>query len=355
MRVLFDGYWWASGPAANRTVQRELVLAWRRAFPGDELAIALRRRVDPHDLPPGVRVVRTRLWPHALSNVAELRARGADVVVAHNFAPLDGRTALFVHDAMFVDHPEWFSAKERAYFSAMLPSARRARLVATSTATEAARIERVAPHLAPVVAIGLGPTPAIVDAEPRRPEIVADVDAFALTVGRLNVRKNLAAAIAAAGASTRIGAAAPLVVVGSSAHSGVTGDLEAALAALPDTRRVRVAGRLSDAELSWLYRHTELAISLSRDEGFGLTPLEALALDAPLLVSDIPVHRETMGAAARFVSPDASAAALGRAVDEAWGERAPRDARRRALERWRWDEVARRLRESCANVGTLVP
>ncbi len=354
MRVLFDGYWWASGPAANRTVQRELVLAWRRAFPEDALTIALRRGADAADVPPGVRVVRTRLWPHALSNLVELRARGADAVVAHNFAPLAGRGVLFVHDAMFVDHPEWFSAKERGYFSAMLPSARRARVVATSTATEAARIERIAPHLAPVAAIGLGPTPAIVDAEPRMPEIVADVTAFALTVGRLNVRKNLAAVIAAAGSSARIGTASPLVVVGSSAHSGVTGDLERALAALPDRRAVRIAGRLSDAELAWLYRHTALVVSLSRDEGFGLTPLEALALDAPLLVSDIPVHRETMGRAAHFVSPDAPATELGRAIDDAWGERAPSHERRVALERWQWDAVARRLRESCANVGTPV-
>ncbi|WP_159433626.1 glycosyltransferase [Agrococcus sp. Marseille-P2731] len=349
--MLFDGYWWADGPAANRTVQREIVLAWARAFPEDRLAIALRRDAPTEDLPPGVRVMRTRLWPHGVSNALELRSSGADVVIAHNFAPLTGTSAVFVHDAMFVDHPEWFSPKERAYFSAMLPSARRARVVATSTATEAARIERIAPHLAPVAAIGLGPTPAIVDAEPRRPEIAGDLAAFALTVGRLNVRKNLAAAIAAAGASARISASAPLIVVGSSAHSGVTGDLEAALAALPDPRAVRIAGRLTDAELAWLYRHTSLAISLSLDEGFGLTPLEALALGAPLLVSDIPVHRETMGAAARFIDPAASAAVLGGAVDAAWDAAPSPAARSSIVEHWSWERVVHRLRESCAKTG----
>ncbi|GEK78817.1 glycosyltransferase family 4 protein [Agrococcus baldri] len=351
MRVLFDGYWWADGPTANRTVQREIVLAWRRAFPDDALAIALRRDVDAGEVPAGVRATRTRLWPHGLSNLLELGGHGADVVIAHNYAPLRGASAVFVHDAMFIDHPEWFSAKERAYFAGMLPSARRARVVATSTATEAARIERLAPHLAPVAAIGLGPTPAIVDAQPVRPAIVADVPSFALTVGRLNVRKNLAAVLQAAGASDRIGADAPLIVVGSSAHSGVSGNLERALEALPDPRAVRIAGRLTDAELAWLYRHTSLAVSLSLDEGFGLPPLEALALGAPVLVSDIPVHRETMGDAAGFVHPDASPAVLGAAVDARWDARPSPESRGLAMRRWDWDQVVRDLRKSCVNAG----
>lgn len=351
MRVLFDGYWWADGPAANRTVQREIVLAWLRCFPGDAVAIAIRRGAEVSDLPPGVRPLPTRLWPHGLSNLLELHGRGADLVVSHNFAPLGGPAAVFVHDAMFVDHPEWFTRKERLYFAGMLPSARRATVVATSTRTEADRIERLAPGLAPVAAIGLGPTPAIVGAAPSRPAVAEGLRDFALTVGRLNVRKNLAAAIAAAGVSARISAASPLVVVGSSAHSGVHGDLEQALAALPDPAAVRIAGRLTDAEIAWLYRETSLAISLSRDEGFGLTPLEALALDAPLLVSDIPVHRETMAAAAHFVAADASPSSLGAAVDAAWGERADPATRQASLARWTWDGVARRLRESCANAG----
>lgn len=346
MRVLLDGYWWADGPAANRTVQRELILAWARVHPEDRLVVALRAGADGSDLPPGVRAVRTRLWPHALVNALELRPRGADAVVAHNFAPLGPRGAVFVHDAMFVDHPEWFSLPERALFSRMLPSARAARLVLTSTRTEADRIERIAPSLGPVVPIGLGPTPAIVDAEPRMPQVAADLAGFALAVGRLNVRKNLAAAIAAAGASRRATPSTPLLVVGSGAHSGVRGDLDAALERLPDPRVVRLCGRLDDAELAWLYRNASVLVSLSRDEGFGLTPLEGLALGAPLLVSDIAVHRETVGAAAHRVDPDASPATLGAALDAAWDRPGDLGARAAALARYDWDTVARNLREA---------
>ena len=44
---------------------------------------------------------------------------------------------------------------------------------------------------------------------------------------------------------------------------------------------------------------------LSEYEGFGLTPLEALAAGVPPVVLDTPVARETCGAAARYVAPSA--------------------------------------------------
>jgi glycosyltransferase involved in cell wall biosynthesis len=42
----------------------------------------------------------------------------------------------------------------------------------------------------------------------------------------------------------------------------------------------------------------------SRDEGFGLPVLEAMAQDTPVVCSDIPVLREVVGDAARLAPPD---------------------------------------------------
>lgn len=357
MRILFDGYWWMNGPAANRSVQREIIRAWSRVFPEDELVVALRQDAAPDDLPPGTEAVRTRLWPHAAANIVELprlarRAR-ADAVIAHNFTPWSGPTATFVHDVMFAEHPEWFSRSERMYFAAMLPTARRARLVVTSSETEAHRIRRRLARSAPsVVAVGLGAPTSIVGAEPRRPDVAAGLDGFALTVGRLNARKNLSAVIDAAAASSRITPQTPLVVVGSSEHSGVAAELPPDIDALRMEGRVRFAGRLTDEELSWMYRNCAVNISLSRDEGFGLTPIEAVASGAPLLVSDIPVHRETVGDVARFVPLDVPPTEVAAMIDLTWGSRTDPVLRNDVLNRCEWGAVARRYREA---VESLTP
>lgn len=343
MRVLFDGYWWADGPIANRSVQRDLIAAWVARFPEDTVTVALRQSAGERaDVPVGVAVARTRLWPQAASNVVELgviaRAVDADLVVAHNYTPMCRGALTFVHDAMFRDHPEWFSVAERAYFAAMLPTARWATWVATSSRTEAARIERHSPRLAPVLAVGLGIPSSLADAEPVRPASAERLTGYALTVGRLNVRKNLDAVIRGAAASSAITPESPLLIAGSSEHSGVASNAPEDYRDLVESGRVRFLGRVSDAELAWLYRHAKLAITLSLDEGFGLPAVEAMHFGAPLLVSDIPVFRETVGGYADLVDPAAPPQEIGRRIDARWGVASePRDV-------LTWDEVVRGLR-----------
>ncbi|WP_413319356.1 glycosyltransferase [Agrococcus sp. 1P02AA] len=346
MRILFDAYWWHAGPGANRTVQRELIAAWGRRFPGDALVLALRHGAEAPDAPEGAQLVRTRLWPHALANRWELprlaRRVDADAMLVHNYAPASGRSLVFLHDVMFEEHPEWFSAAERAYFSPMLPWARRAAAIATSTRTEAARIARCAPSLPAAAVTGLWLPPGLL-AEPRRPPAVPEGAGFAITVGRLNVRKNLETVMLAAARAARITPASPLYVVGSASHSGRASAVpEAARAALDDGSIVLLDG-VTDAELAWLYARAALVVSLSLDEGFGMPAMEAASFGAPLLVSDIAVYRETVGGYASFVEPrDAAAAA--QAIDATWQVRPSEDARRSTVERHGWELAAERLR-----------
>ncbi len=44
MRVLFDTYWWGTGPVSGQVVVRELLTAWIREFPGDDLVLATQAR-----------------------------------------------------------------------------------------------------------------------------------------------------------------------------------------------------------------------------------------------------------------------------------------------------------------------
>lgn len=351
MRVLFDAFWWFSGPLANRSVQRDLIATWAEEYPGDELIVALRANgpAGVDDLPDGAESVRTRLWPHAVSNAVELpvlaRRVRPDITIAHNYTPVVGRTATFIHDTMFVDSPEWFSLAERVYFWPMLPLARRADIVLTSTGTESRRIARQTHDRIVAVPTGLAVPRGLASAEPVRPDAaVALARGYALCVGRLNVRKNLAAVIRGAMASSSVGPDTPLLIVGSSEYSGRGTDVPPEFRAAVEAGSIRFLGRIGDPELAWLYAHASVAVTLSLDEGFGLPAVEAARFAAPLVASDIPVFRETVTGYADFVAPDAPAETVGAAIDRRWGRSPASDARDTVLERYDWAAAVRTLR-----------
>ncbi|WP_395245675.1 glycosyltransferase family 4 protein [Agromyces sp. MMS24-K17] len=306
MRILFDGFWWAEGPVSNRQVMREFVLAWEARFPEDEVVLAVRNRdldVVRADVPARIELVGTRLSPQGVSAIVELpwlaRRVGADLTLTHNFTPAFGRSAVFVHDFMFLTSPEWFTFPERCYFALMPATIRRSRIVFTSSATEAERIRRYSGSR-PVVPVGLAVGRGLRDATPRRPRGIEEVSRFHLSVGRLNARKNLETAIIGAVASGLVAPLRPLLVVGEPGGRGIT--LSAAEAAVADGT-VRMMGRLDDEELAWLYANTDGLVFLSLDEGFGMPTLEALEFGSPILASDIPVFHEILGDRAVYVDP----------------------------------------------------
>lgn len=60
---------------------------------------------------------------------------------------------------------------------------------------------------------------------------------------------------------------------------------------------------LTEHELICLYQDCTATVYPSLMEGFGRPALEAMAVGRPVILSDIPVHRENFGRAAIFVSP----------------------------------------------------
>ena len=61
---------------------------------------------------------------------------------------------------------------------------------------------------------------------------------------------------------------------------------------------------VGEETLRSLYRHASVFVYPSLYEGFGIPPLEAMACGTPVIVSDIPPHREVSGDAALFFPRD---------------------------------------------------
>jgi len=66
---------------------------------------------------------------------------------------------------------------------------------------------------------------------------------------------------------------------------------------------VTFLGYVSDDELVTLYNQCSALVTPSLWEGFGLTPLEAMACGSQVIVSDIPVHQEILTKAAIYITP----------------------------------------------------
>ena len=62
-------------------------------------------------------------------------------------------------------------------------------------------------------------------------------------------------------------------------------------------------GQASEADLANLYQRARGLILPSLEEGFGFSPLEALLLNTPVAVANIPVEHEVLGPAALYFDP----------------------------------------------------
>lgn len=88
-----------------------------------------------------------------------------------------------------------------------------------------------------------------------------------------------------------------------------TGHIQETIRALGLTRRVVLAGGISDSEMNWCYRNCDVLLAPSVVEGFGLPIIEGRLAGCRIVCSDIPAFREVGGTGCRFVElgPDAEA------------------------------------------------
>lgn len=233
-----------------------------------------------------------------------VRAAKADVCFAPGYtAPLTvaAPLVLTIHDVSFFAHPEWFSFREgvrRRHLTAW--SARRARTVITDTEFSKGEIARhIGVRNVRVIPLGIDRSR---DRSDGRSD---DRAAMVLYVGSLFQRRRVDRLIRAFDLAADRVADARLEIVGEN-RTDPRLDFEAMRRDCRHGDRISIRSYVDDATLASLYDRASVFAFLSEYEGFGLTPLEALAGGVPPIVLDTPVARETCGAAARYVAPAAS-------------------------------------------------
>jgi glycosyltransferase involved in cell wall biosynthesis len=225
------------------------------------------------------------------------------------FAPVPTRAAVVatVHDLMPFRHPGWYGRGERAAFVRAVERfcAGAAHLLAVSATVAGELADRgVGPERISVVPPGVDPrfftpdpTRAAGAARARRLE----PGRYLIAVGAVSSRKNAAVVVRAL---SRLDPRhrLPLVLCGP-AGDGLAG-LTAEAARLGVGDLLRHIGYVDDGELAALVAGAAALVHPSRDEGFGLPPVEAMAAGTPAVVARAASLPEVVGDAALLADPD---------------------------------------------------
>jgi len=245
---------------------------------------------------------------------------GVDVLFSPHFSlPLfsPAPSVVSIHDLIPLTEPGYAeSVGVKAYFSLVSAAARRAKAILTLSQYSKSEIERLL-HIQPdrihVVAPGAEaafsslPDPEARSRIQRRLHLP---EPYLLYVGGAHRRKNIGILLQAMAALRSIPGLPTLVIAASSAGagSGIVPDWRAQAAALGMNDRIHFVERIEEEDLPQVYRDAVAFCFPSRAEGFGLTPLEAMACGAPVLSANTTSLPEAIGDAGLLLPPDDVAA-----------------------------------------------
>lgn len=372
MRIGIDGRELRGQPTGVGRCLSNLCRQWRAApaAAGVELVIYTPGPVEPPggaDASPGAALTVIEVpggggvWWEQVRLAARAAADRLDVFFGPAYSvplALAAPSAVTLHDLSFEAHPEWFGPREglrRRWLARRSAAAARA-IITVSAWSKREIVERyavdpacvhvipngVAAPAAAIAGMAGHPPPGGAADGPLARALDPDGDPMILYAGARFTRRNLPTLIAAFARVIDRMPAARLVIAGPD-RTRPPQDLRGMAAAAGVGDRITLLDYVDDAGLAALYRRASLFAWFSEYEGFGLTPLEALASGVPAVVGDIPVAREVYRKAVRYVplrDPDRAAAAM----VELLMNRAARDAvlthRAATLARYTWARAA---------------
>ncbi|MGH3937633.1 MAG: glycosyltransferase family 4 protein [Pseudonocardiaceae bacterium] len=236
-------------------------------------------------------------WPPV-----ELLAGGTEVLHATNFVLPPSRRAhgvVTIHDLAFLDRPDDLARQQRDLPGLVRSSVARAAVICTPSAAVAQQVARRLDISAErIVVTPLGVDREWLSAAPPTLGLRTKLKLpqhYLLFVGATQPRKGLDVLLDAHAARPDL---PPLVLAGPAGWGP------------PPTAgtRVHTVGYLDDADLRCVVAGAMALVLPSRDEGFGLPVLEAMATGVPVVCSDVPALREVACGLATLVPPGNQAA-----------------------------------------------
>jgi glycosyltransferase involved in cell wall biosynthesis len=304
---------------------------WRK------LRHALPHGVRARGIPAPARLLR-RSWLKSQFPPIELFAGPTDVVHGTNFVlpgALRAAGVLTIHDLAFLDVPGELSPGNFELPQLVLRGAANADVICTPTEAVADSVaDRLNIDREKIVVTPLGVDPVWFNARPPEKEDRARLGLpteYLLFLGAPGPRKGLDWLAQAHAAAPDL---PPLVFAGPGKFTV--------------SDRSQHLGYVSDADLHTVVAGATALVLPSRDEGFGLPVLEAMACDVPVVCSDIPALREVAGDCAGLVpyeDVDALVEALRTAVSDPHAV-ATSAARRTRAATFTWRQCAERTVEA---------
>jgi glycosyltransferase involved in cell wall biosynthesis len=299
------------------------------------------------------------LWEQLVLPRVARQAR-ADVLFAPAYSgPVLSSVPMVVaiHDVSFAAHPEWFAWREglRRRATARLAARAAERVITISEFSKCEIVAHLGVEPSKITVVYPGVTAFIGTSDTRGTSLKgASHKCRVLFVGSIFNRRHIPELIEGFARLTRNRPEVQLEIVGDNRTTPRI-NLDGLVQATGVADRIHLRSYVADDELPQLYSGASAFVFLSEYEGFGLTPLEALASGLPVVLLDTSVAREVCGDAAIYVPrPDPGLVAV--ALDAVLFDAAERErilnAGRRVLSRYSWTTFSERVLDALIEVGS---
>ena len=241
-----------------------------------------------------------------------VRGLKCDVFHSPDFIPPlhhRGRSVITIHDLAFLIYPQFVTKDAARYYGQIDRAVRHADhiiAVSHSTKNDLVRMLGVPEDRITVIHEAADPRmrPMTRDEALQRVQALYNVpDDFVLFVSTIEPRKNVGALLRAYRRLRDDYRLTPALVLAGS-RGWLSDDVYDLVASLDLAESTYFLGRVESHDLPYLYNAARTLVHPAFYEGFGLTPLEAMACGTPVIVSNVSSLPEVVGDAALLIDPE---------------------------------------------------